>query len=69
MHMKQNTIFREMALTCLITNFSQEGGFERIWLSTGRKSDTNACNRMRNTADEEKQIRSSWNGKPVSALV
>ena len=69
MHMKQNAIFREMALTCLITNFSQEGGFERIWLSTGRKSDTTVCNRLRNATTEEKQPRSSWNGKPLTAII
>jgi hypothetical protein len=67
--MEQNTIFREMALTCLITNFSQAGGFERVWLSTGRKTDTIACNKLRNAATEEKPPRSRWNGKPVTALI
>jgi hypothetical protein len=69
MHMKQNAIFREMALTCLITNFSPEGGFERIWLSTGRKPDATACNRLRNAIKEDQPPRSSWNGKPVTALI
>lgn len=66
--MEQNEIFREMALTCLITNFSQEGGFEKIWLSTGRKTRTLASNRFRQPAEEEKDIRNSWNGRQVSAL-
>ena len=69
MHMKQNAIFREMALTCLITNFSREGGFERIWLSTGRKADTRACNRLRNASEEDNVPRSSWNGKALTAII
>ena len=67
--MEQNAIFREMALTCLITNFSQTGGFERVWLATGRKADTSACNRFRLPKEEEKSLRNTWNGKPVAAIV
>lgn len=67
--MEQNAILREMALTCLITNFSQDGGFEKIWLSTGRKASTGVCNRVRDIKGDEKLLRNSWNGKPVSALV
>jgi hypothetical protein len=61
--MEQNTIFREMPLTCLIANFTTQGGFERIYMATGRKADSEACNRLRNPKSDEKSLRNIWNGR------
>ncbi len=67
--MEQNAIFREMPLTCLITNFAPQGGFERIYMATGRKADTDACNRFRNPKSDEKSLRNAWNGRVLHSEV
>lgn len=67
--MESNAIFREMPLTCIITNFSAEGGFERVYLATGRKPQPTAVNRFRNAKTEEKPARSAWNGNALHAKV
>ena len=60
--METNAIFREMALTCLITNFSASGGFERIYLSSGRKPTPAVSNSFRNRQEKE-EVRHVWNGR------
>jgi hypothetical protein len=60
--MNSNDIFKAMPLTAVITNFSPDRGFERIYLATGHKPDPSACNQYRNK-QAKTEVRSSWNGR------
>jgi hypothetical protein len=60
--MNTNDIFKSMPLTAVITNFSPDRGFERIYLATGHKPDPSARNQYRNKPVEA-EVRSSWNGR------
>jgi hypothetical protein len=62
--MEANTLFREMPLTCLITNYAATGGFERIYLATGRKPGPSAENEIRKKPENETR-RHTWNGRPM----
>jgi hypothetical protein len=58
--METNALLKEMPLTCLITNFSGDGGFERIYLATGHKPDASATNQFRKR-EEHRELKSRWN--------
>jgi hypothetical protein len=63
--MNTSEIFREMPLTTLITNFSAEGGFERIYLATNRKPNPAASNQFRKRP-ENGESKNSWNGRQLT---
>lgn len=64
--METNSLFRGMPLTCLITNFSEAGGFERIYLATGCKPGSTTGNAFRKSPEKENR-QHSWNGRPMRA--
>jgi hypothetical protein len=67
--MENSAIFNEMPLLSIITNFSNDGGLERVYLVTGRKPAPNARNRFRNAPTEEKPVRNTWNGRVLQTMI
>lgn len=67
--MENSVIFNEMPLLSIITNFSNDGGLERVYLVTGRKPAPNVRNTFRNTPTEEKPVRNTWNGRVLQTMV
>ena len=63
--MNTSEIFREMPLTTLITNFSCDGGFEKIYLATSHKPDPGASNQFRKKP-EQNTLKNNWNGRQLA---
>jgi hypothetical protein len=62
--MKNEQIFAGMPVLTLITNFSHEGEFEKIYMVMERKKDDVSCNQKRKRALPP--IHSTWNGPALA---
>ena len=63
--MESQTLLAGMPVLSLVTNFTPDGGFERIHLITGHKAAPKAVqNRMR--SQSEREAHAAWNGPALN---